>query len=160
MYDPLSVKKQSEAAILADGGKICEWLGIIDPDELTLRDAKEIARRALVLGTLVSVSFGAPQKIALDWLGANDLLGTLSERESTLLRAKEVPDEQTKIELRWNVESLWSIAWIGNLFDGLTPYQSISTELASRLPNLRTNEAATQFITVSLCAVKRKYFVS
>jgi hypothetical protein len=145
MIDPSSVKKQSDAAILAQGGKIYESLGALNPNQLHVRYDKEIAQRALVLNVMINVSYGAPQKVAFDWLGANNLLGALSKRESAILHAKKAPDENTRMELRWDLESLWSLAWIGSLFGDLTPLQPVSDDLASRFPDLRTGEPAAGF---------------
>jgi hypothetical protein len=145
MTDPLSVKNQSEAAILAKGGKIYNSLGVLDPNQLHVRYDKEIAQRALVLNVLINVSYGAPQKVVSDWLGGNNLLGALSKRESTILHAKKAPDENTRMELRWSLESLWSLAWVGSLLDDLTPLQPVSDDLAGHFPNLRTGEGAAGF---------------
>jgi hypothetical protein len=145
MVDPLSIKNQSETAILADGGKIYASLGTLDPSQLIVRDGKEIAQRALVLNVMINVSYGAPQHVAFDWLEANDLLDALSEFEATVLEAEETPDEDTKMQLRWGLESLWSLAWAGSLFNDLTPLQPVSNDLATRFPSLRTGEPAAGF---------------
>ena len=145
MPDQLQVKRESESEILAVGGKICDWLPFIAPDELSLRDTYAVAQRALVLSTLVNVSFGAPLQTAKDWLEEHDLLGTLSVRESAILSEVNAPDETSRNKLRWNIESLWAIAWVGCLFDGLTPLQSISDQLAVQLPNLPANESSAEF---------------
>lgn len=145
MLDPKVVKLESESAILADGGKICDWLPFIDPSEHTLRDGKAIAQRGLILSVLVHVSFGAPQKVALDWLEANNLRSALSRREADILTCEQDLTESARIRLRWNVESLWTIAWIGRFFDGLTPLQPISNELAGQFPNLRKCEPDADF---------------
>ncbi len=145
MIDPLKIKQQSELAIRTIGGKVYKSLGILDPSQLKVRDVKEIAQRALVLNVMVNVSHGAPQQVAFDWLRANDLLDALSKREANVIEAKNAPDYNTKMELRWGLESLWSLAWALNLFDDLTPMNPVSDDLADRFPGLRTGEPADGF---------------
>jgi hypothetical protein len=47
--------------------------------------------------------------------------------------------------LRWNLESIWSIAWIASLSDELTVTGGISDQLAGFFPKLPTQEPAEPF---------------
>lgn len=146
MFDLVKIKHESEQYVLSHGGSICDWLPSIGPEEIALRESKEIAARALVLNILVHISFGAPIAVASRWLQENDVLSVLTESEKNLLLAKSEPKEKMKNQLRWNIESLWSAAWVGSFADDLTPVQDISDSLASWFPDLRTNEPAEGFL--------------
>jgi hypothetical protein len=85
MIEPAVVKRKSEAAIIAASGKICDWLPTIDTENLTVRDARAVAERALVLNALVNLSFGAPKDFIAGWLLSNGLRAALSPKEQAIL---------------------------------------------------------------------------
>ncbi len=81
--DPIEVKRQSEAAVLSAGGRICDWLPVIETTRA--RELGEVIDRALILNALLQLYFGAPSRVISDWIDRESLRGALSARESTLL---------------------------------------------------------------------------
>ena len=158
MIKPSLVKGKSEAAIVAASGKVCDWLPTIDTDDLAVRDAKVIAERALVLNALVNMSFGAPRDFIAKWLMSNGLRAALSPKEQAILAKLGPVSESESNQLRWNIESLWSVAWIACFIEDLAPTQSISDQLAGFFPNLRTQEPAAPFLSkVSVRSLEHLY---
>ena len=146
-YDPAVVKKESEAAIAALGGRVNEYLPWIDPAETKPRGSLEVANRALILGALVHISFEAPIGVIRSWLETHELVGLLSEQEAKVVLADMEPDATTKQRLRWNIEPLWAAAWAGGFADDLGPSTPIGGQLATILPDLRINESPDRFVS-------------
>ena len=145
-YNPAIVKEESEVAILALGGRVCESLPVIELTEMRPRDPREVASRALVLTALVQMSFGAPPKLVRSWLHASSLADFLSAEERVVVDAAEDPAVSTRNRLRWNIEALWAAVWAGGLVDDLGPTTPIGDQLASLLPDLRTQESPERFL--------------
>lgn len=146
MVEPTQVKRASEAAILAAGGGVNDFLPVIGLDELSLRPAVEVAHRALVLSILVNLSFSAPPPVARQWLLTHGLLPALTADEVEILNQEHPLDDEEKLRLRWNLESLWASAWVGGLTEDLAPTQPVGKALASLFPSLRTNESPDAFL--------------
>jgi hypothetical protein len=144
-YDSASTKSESEAAILALGGRINASLPQIDLTEMQPRDSHEVTSRALVLSVLVHMSFGAPLKFARPWLEAHGLTTILSPEEREVVMAQSDPPESLRNRLRWNIEALWAAVWAGGLADDLGPATPIGDQLAGLLPDLRTQEPPRRF---------------
>ena len=140
------MKAASEASIRAAGGESPATLPEIGLDELHVRSSLEVAQRALVLNVLVNMSFGAPPSIGRQWLAAHGLLDAGSLEELTFIKTAAMLDEQHRIRLRWNIESLWAAVWAGGLVDDLSPTQRIQDTLASLLPDLRSAESPDAFL--------------
>jgi hypothetical protein len=81
-----------------------------------VRGADEIARRALVLSSVVSVAYGDSRERVLGWLKAERLLSELSPREQDFLATADHSREDV-IAFTWMIERLvpllWSIRKIG-----------------------------------------------
>jgi hypothetical protein len=145
-YNPAVVKNESELAILALGGRVCSSLPVIELAELRPRGPREVADRALVLAALVQMSFGTPRKLVKSWLHANSLAGCLSAGERAVVDDSEGPAASTRSRLRWNMEGLWAAVWAGGLVDDLSPATPIGDELATLVPDLRTQESPGRFL--------------
>lgn len=145
LLDLSVVKRESEEYVLSRGGGICDWLPSVGLEEISLRDSANVASRALALNILVNVAFGAPIAIARRWLTDNELLDSLTAKESSIIVGECEPSEETRTCLKWQIESLWAAAWVGNLANELSPVQDISSSLASWFPSLRNNEPANAF---------------
>ena len=145
-YDSATAKSESEAEILALGGRVNDSLPQIDLTEMHPRESREVADRAMVLGVLVSLSFGAPLKLAQPWLENHGLTSVLSPEEREIVLASEDPSETIRNRLRWNIEALWAAVWAGGLVDDLGPATPIGDQLAGLLPDLRTQESPRRFL--------------
>jgi hypothetical protein len=145
-YDSASTKSESEAAILALGGRINASLPHIDLTEMHPRDSHEVASRALVLSVLVHMSFGAPLKLVRPRLEAHGLTSILTSEEREIVMAKSDPSENLRNRLRWNIEALWAAVWAGGLVDDLGPTTPLGDQLAGLLPDLRTQESPRRFL--------------
>ena len=145
MLDTSTVKQESEFYVLSKGGKICDWLPSLSLEEISPRDQATIATRALVLNIVVNISFNAPIAVARKWLIENHLMGSLTSEERKIIESEAEPSEETKNLLRWNIESLWAIAWVGGFANDLWPIQEISNSLSSFFPSLKNNESASTF---------------
>jgi len=140
MTNSARIKSESEATVLALGGRINRALPVLDPSEFDIRSSHDIARRAAILSMMVQLSFGAPLKLVSGWLARHSLVGLLSPEERLVVVAEADPDEATKRRLRWNIEALWASVWVGGLVGELGPTSPIGDQLAGLVPDLRTNE--------------------
>ncbi|MCR5887844.1 DUF4272 domain-containing protein [Hymenobacter sp. J193] len=132
-------KAESEGKVLALGGRICDWLPILDTP--AVRSIEEVKGRMSVLNALINISFQAPVGIIRDWLAEQDLLIFLSEEEELLLRkSNEELTEQELINLRWSLESLWAMMWATEMTPELVPTNWCGDDMASMLPNLEAGE--------------------
>jgi len=132
-------KTASEGSVLALGGRICDWLPILDTP--AIRAVEEVQGRMSVLNALINLSFGAPVDIIRDWLAAQDLTVFLSGEEAQLLtKATDELTEQEMINLRWSLESLWAMMWATHLTDELRPTEWCGDDMASLLPNLEQGD--------------------
>jgi hypothetical protein len=140
------VKRDSEAIILRHGGQICDWLPCLDPRRRP-RDVKAIARRALVLNAMLQISLEAPVEIVRKWIADNYLDSDLATSERILLQKNNGQlTRQEQINLYWNLEALWALAWAGGLVDNLPFNQRVGDNLASLCPNLRRNEDGSKLL--------------
>lgn len=145
MIDEVMIKRASEKYIESKGGDICDWLPFIDIDEVKLRNIHEIIDRALILNILVNISFNAPIDIAKEWIINNNLMHALTENELKVILSGNEPDQNTKNNFRWYLESLWVAAWLGGMFQDLNPIDNISNLLASWFPSLKDREDTSRF---------------
>lgn len=132
-------KAESEAKVLALGGRICDWLPILDTP--AVRTAAEVAGRMSVLNALINISFQAPIAAIRGWLEEHGLSVFLSPEEEKLLTT--TTDDLTDRELsglRWHLESLWAMMWATGLTDDLNPTEWCGDDMAALLPNLELGE--------------------
>lgn len=142
--DPVSIKTESEAVVIAAGGKICDWLPYLDRAEV--RPSTEIIGRALVMNALINIYFKAPISVVANWIERHGLSEHLSAVERTILsRPDEALPEQQLIDLFWYIEALWALMWVGSLIDDL-PFQThVEDRMASMCPNLAKDEGPEKF---------------
>ena len=141
-------KKESEGKVLALGGRICDWLPVLET--VAVRTATEVRGRMSVLNALINISFKAPVEIIRDWIGAQDLRAFLSAEETQLL-AKEDDElkEQELINLRWSLESLWAMMWATRMVQELPATEWCGDNMASLLPNLEAGDDNTKLARVA-----------
>ncbi|WP_052695119.1 DUF4272 domain-containing protein [Hymenobacter sp. AT01-02] len=134
------VKTDSEAKVLALGGRICDWLPLLDAPEL--REVAEVCGRMSVLNALINISFQAPVAVISAWLAQENLLGHLSPEEAAILaKDNEQLTEQELTNLRWSMESLWAMMWATRMVPTLDPVKWCGDNMASLLPNLERGES-------------------
>ncbi|TGE26378.1 DUF4272 domain-containing protein [Hymenobacter metallicola] len=132
-------KTESEGKVLLLGGRVCDWLPILDTP--ATRSVAEVQGRMSVLNALINISFQAPVDIIRDWLTQHGLLVFLSPEEETLLQKDNSElTEQELINLRWSLESLWALMWATGMTDELQPTEWCGDNMASLLPNLEAGE--------------------
>ncbi|UYZ61954.1 DUF4272 domain-containing protein [Hymenobacter weizhouensis] len=139
----LQVKAVSEGKVLALGGRVCDWLPILETP--ALRSIEEVKGRMSVLNALINISFEAPIPIIRDWLARHELEVFLSAEEEALLAKSnaELTDRELG-GLRWNLESLWAMLWATGLVADLDPTEWCGDNMASLLPNLEQGEDNTK----------------
>jgi hypothetical protein len=144
MIDPQQVKADSERIILDAGGRICDWLPLLD--DRTPRTLDAIVGRALVLNAMLQIAFKAPTNIIKDWLDNNGVSAHLSANERTLLeKDNDELTAQETTDLYWYIEALWALLWVGNLIEDLAFDQPIQDYMASLCPALQHNEDGSKF---------------
>jgi hypothetical protein len=144
--DPQIIKAESEARIQALGGKVCDWLPWID--RTVLRTASEVCNRTLAMHAMLQLAFNAPKDAIRGWLEDNELLGSLSIRETQILSSiEEDLDAQTETNLYWYIEAIWALVWVGSFIPRIDITRPVGNDLASYLPNLQANEGAADFRT-------------
>lgn len=142
--EPHHVKAESERIIRALGGDVLDGLPWLDRTHP--REAGEVADRALAMNALLQIYFGAPTNVIDAWITSNNLRASLSRRESQILRKSNTElSEQEKIDLYWYVESLWTLAWAGQLIPDIQIPEPVGDGLASLLPNLQVGETGERF---------------
>lgn len=133
------VKAASEARVLALGGRICDWLPILDAP--AVRALEEVKGRMSVLNALINISFEAPIAVIAGWLQKHDLHIFLSEEEEQILtKTNEDLTKQEIGQLRWNLESLWALLWAAGLIEELDPSEWCGDNMMELLPNLEKGE--------------------
>lgn len=80
----------------------------LPPDEV--RDAAQIARRALALFGSVGVALGAPRRDVLRWLEDEGLWAELAPSERAFLSARR-PTKKQQINASWKSEGLIVLLW-------------------------------------------------
>ena len=133
------VKAETEAKVLALGGRICDWLPVLDAP--AVRSGAEVQGRMSVLNALINISFEAPVDIIRTWLTEHGLNVFLSAEEAAILtKTNEQLTPEELGGLRWNLESLWALMWVTGFVSTLDPTEWCGDEMASLLPNLERGE--------------------
>ncbi|OYT90143.1 MAG: hypothetical protein CFE43_19710 [Burkholderiales bacterium PBB3] len=84
-----------------------------DLDEMPedeIRDAEAIARRALVLFSVISIAFGDDKQKLIAWLHAEALWAELSPAELEFVTS-ETPSERQAVNASWRSEALLLLLW-------------------------------------------------
>lgn len=144
VIDPEEVKATSERIILQAGGRVCDWLPLLDNP--SPRSQADLIGRSLVLNALINIAFGAPIPIIRGWIAANGAMSHVSFNEQALL-LKNADDlsEQEVLNLRWSLEALWALMWAGGLTDDLAIDGHVPDAMAMLVPDLQKNENGTKF---------------
>ena len=140
-----AIKKESEEIILKKGGKICDWLPIIERNN-QMRSNDELINRALILNAIVNIYFKAPVFIIKDWIEKYKLTPFLSKYEKELLDKKnENLTEQENTNILWLNEALWALMWAGKIIDDLPIDIGVENYMAKLCPNLEKGENDSKF---------------
>jgi hypothetical protein len=75
-----------------------------------IREASEIATRALALFAVVGTALGAPKAEAVEWLRAESLWDALSPAEVSFF-TNEPPSERAWVNASWRSEALLMLLW-------------------------------------------------
>jgi Domain of unknown function (DUF4272) len=142
--DPNALKAESEAQILAFGGRICSWLPLLD--SVKLRPIDQIIGRSLVMNALLNIYFEAPIPVIKDWIEAHNLVPYLSISEKAILELENSQlTEQQLIDLYWYIEALWALLWVGNIIETMPFDRGVEDSMTSVCPNLQFNEGPEKF---------------
>jgi hypothetical protein len=99
----------------------------LPPDEV--RDAAEIARRALALFGFVGLALGAPREDIVAWLQRERLWADLSPSELAYVSAAQ-PTKRQEIYASWNSERLVVLLWaLGKVENLPAPNEQCDTAL-------------------------------
>jgi len=79
-------------------------------EEVKLRDAKEVARRALCLMAVAAHAEGTPDFDAMDFLKKRKVLDSISPKEKEFLDRDDLT-KQEKGSMTWRYEALWTMLW-------------------------------------------------
>ena len=151
--DSFAIKKRSEEIILKAGGKILDWLPIIDLT--TPRPLSQIIDRALVLNAMYQLCIKAPKYVIANWLSENNLMGNLSPDEYSILSRYDDPLTESEFNfIYWLIEGLWALVWVTKLIKSLPFDTAVGEELASLSPNLQLGEDGAKYIN---CMQLRSY---
>ncbi|EDY85096.1 hypothetical protein VDG1235_4731 [Verrucomicrobiia bacterium DG1235] len=89
-------------------------------EEDQLRSAEEIARRAIVLHSLVASAHGVDKKKIFAWLKKEGLSEDISPEEWKYFE-NEDPPQQSVVNATWRVEALVGVAWSIGAIPDLDP---------------------------------------
>jgi len=107
--DPRKLRTESELTGL--GIPVNRWLPLVEAeDEVRIRDAKDVARRVLVLHAVAAVGHGGDRadiRKLLETEGTWDLV-TPNEK---ILFGEDDPPKQAVIDASWRAEALWALLW-------------------------------------------------
>lgn len=117
----------------------------LPPDEV--RDAKDIARRALALFSTVGLALGAPRDDVMPWLRAENIWDELSPRELAFVSAQEAPEKE-RIDASWKSEALIVLLWALGKIDNLpAPNAQCDTSLFQNLLPPYADVSVAEFIS-------------
>jgi len=102
-----------------------------------VRSAQEVARRSIVLHSLVSAAHGVDKQKLRAWLDAESLSAFISPEELGFLQSPE-PSEQVVTNASWRVEALVTLAWAIGVIPDLDPLTNLcdTDRLIEGLPTL------------------------
>lgn len=121
------------------------------PDHLPWRDVPAfreptaIIERALTLNVVLATSFLMPTDLARAWLEENGLSAGLTPGEKAFLAAVDRGEDPASGGHRLQVEAQWVLCWALGLASELSFSEYCGEEMASFLPDLRSNEDRSRF---------------
>ena len=146
MIDPVSVRRDSEAALTRVGARVSPDLAPIEAGDLSLRDDAQVARRVLALNALVRAAFGSSRPVAWRWLERHGLLAALQPDEAAFLR-RPGPMAEADRWLCLHVETLAMAAWLGgSARTDLLPWDPLPDSTAAHFPDPYHDESPRAFI--------------
>lgn len=131
---PATVRKfLTEKRLEKEGIPVNKQLPLVDDyKSVKLRSPKDVARRILVLSTVIDVAVGnagASKAEAVKWLHDTDLSKYAANSEIHFL-TKDTDDHVLMPQLSWRVESQKVLFWSLGLIDKLNFPSEVSTETA------------------------------
>lgn len=137
-------KKQSEKILKQHNIPFIEHLPFIeDESEARLRDAKEIAKRVLILTYLCYVGEVPSANIeTIEFLKKENLWNDVSPEEQLLFQ--QALTDRNKADISWSSEAIWLLLWSINKVDKLElPYQQVTVmDIIQKLPKPFTSTKA------------------
>ncbi len=129
-----SVKEASEALLTQLGVPINPALPLVEtPEEITARNATEVAKQMVAVSYMVRVGHGYPAAAAKNRLIELGILGSLGSKTMQMLQQREL-SAQDKINLTWQAEGIQALAWALGLVQ-LDHTRECDDDLASRGPS-------------------------
>ena len=117
--DPRKLK--TEAFLKARGVPVNEWLPRVEnEDEVRLRDAEDVAIRAMILYGLAAAGHGEDRARIRASFGKTGIWDHVSPNERSVFLADEMTESQ-QTDSTWRVEALWALLWSLGLV-GEMPY--------------------------------------
>ena len=117
-FDSSIERKQRSMKLLADRElkpfKDLPW--IVADEQVRLRNAKEVARRAICLFAVAAHAEVDGDFDANEFLSKHKLMGSLSPNEIAFLEKKD-RTEQENSTMTWRYEAVWSLLWSLNQFE-------------------------------------------
>jgi hypothetical protein len=144
--DPQAVKARSMAEVQRLGGRTIDHLPIIE--KTVARTPEELGARALALNALVGLAYDAPAPMIREWIVVNGLTQSLSLSEQELLgQETEDLDPQTKMNLSWAPEAIYTLLWAGGFAKSLSLGEELPEDAFSVLPRVWEGESGRKFLT-------------
>ncbi len=101
------------------GHDLSDWIALVDepdeddddldPPDIKIRGAQEIARRALTLSAVVACAYGRDRQDVVQWLKAENLWQEATPEEREFLLGET--DEETRVNQTWKTEALVPLLW-------------------------------------------------
>ncbi|MEZ5471643.1 MAG: DUF4272 domain-containing protein [Marinicella sp.] len=156
--NPQKIKKQNTKLLKKLGIDVIDHLPWIEPQPL--RSAHEIASRCVLLAALLQLNFEAPNDFIAGYIKENGLWEYMTHEEEQILETNyDNLTEQEKINLYWNIETVWALAWVGKKHNVLTFNTGVENSLADMLPNFQQNESAENFINNFSIRKEKEIFI-
>ncbi|MEH6937531.1 DUF4272 domain-containing protein [Bacillus sp. JJ664] len=133
------IKDNSETKIIKSGGKVNRDLPILD--YAGTRNINELIYRVTIMAGMIYIAFEAPTKDIKDWIKKQGLYDYVSEWEKSILNKSEVYVTSTeKLQLKWYVESLWTLVWILGINNDYNYKEPVGDNLIQMVPDIKKNE--------------------
>jgi Domain of unknown function (DUF4272) len=134
MTDPERRKKRSEELLKTQGIPINSSLPAIESEEeITLRSAEDMAKRAIGLCVVALRGEGLKQQEVISLLDGKNVWGSATPEEKKFLLKKK-PNRQEMINFKWRYESLWVLLWaLGHIEDLGAPTSICDVQSAVRI---------------------------
>lgn len=109
-----------------------------------LRDFDEVVARFVTLNAVVSTAFGYDRSEAIEWLKRSQLELELSPSEREFLKLDA--SQAQKNAMQWQVETLWTFAWMLNLHDSMDFSEVCGDHLITMVPDLKNDESIENYL--------------